>query len=140
MKKRKGSVILIGMVVLFFSFPLVVLYVLNNGNPILKFIANTNIPVYLEEKGIKDDELMASHYVEPKHLINKDFYHGHYMVHFKDEPEVIYYYGVLKKGMKVRQFCERDLVPATEQSIDYYDKKTPSKHLETNCVNSLDNR
>lgn len=63
------------------------------------------------------------------------------MVRFTDESEMTYYYGVSKKGKEVKQFCERDWQGATSgEPIDYYDKKNKSKHLEKDCVNSLDNR
>ncbi len=116
-------------------------YVLNFGNPIDKFIANRYVPEYLKKQGYKDDEILEAHYIEPKNLINEDFYHGHYMVRFTDESEMFYYYGVSKKGKKVMQFCESDWHGATSgESIDYYEKKNKSKHLEKDCVNSLDNR
>ena len=63
------------------------------------------------------------------------------MVRFTDEPEMTYYYGVSKKGKQVKQFCERNWHGATSwEPIEYYDKKNTSKHLEKDCVNSLDNR
>ncbi|MEW9111425.1 MAG: DUF3139 domain-containing protein [Cytobacillus gottheilii] len=120
--------------------PLVVIYLLNNGNPIHEYLTDKYIPAYLEEQGYSNDELATAHFVEPKHTINKDFYHGHYMVEFKDEPDFTYYYGVTKKGKEVKQFCERDWVYSTQKPISYYDKKNKSKHLENDCVNSLDNK
>jgi len=120
--------------------PFVGFYLLNNGNPIDKFIANRHIPEYLKEQGYTDDELAGAHYVQPKHSINKDFYHGHYMVKFKDDPEFTYYYGVTKRGKEVKQFCERDWVYSTMKPTNYYDKKNKSKHLENDCVNGLDNK
>lgn len=84
-------------------------YVLNNGNPFTNYIADKNVPKYLEEKGYTENDIKESHYVEPKHIINKDFYHGHYMVIFKDEPDMTYYYGITKKGKQVKQFCENEV-------------------------------
>ncbi|WP_147535959.1 DUF3139 domain-containing protein [Bacillus marasmi] len=116
-------------------------YWLNYGNPIDKFIANRYVPKYLKNNGYSNDEILEAHYVDPKNLINKDFYHGHYLVRFQDEPEMNYYYGILKKSKKVKQFCERDWNGATGvEPVDYYDKRNKSKHLEKDCVNSLDNR
>lgn len=116
-------------------------YLLNFGNPIHQLIANRYVPEYLSKQGYSDEEIAKAHFVESKHLINKDFYHGHYLVRFTDEPEMSYYYGVTKKGKDVKQFCERDWHGATiGEPIDYYNKNNKSKHLETDCVNSLDNR
>jgi hypothetical protein len=131
--------IVIGILVL---IPLGGFYLLNFGNPIDKFIANRYVPDYFKKQGYTDEDIIEAHYVEPNNLINKDFYHGHYMVRFTDEPRMTYYYGVSKKEKKVKPFCERDWSgPTSEQeSIDYYDKLYKSKHLEEDCVNSLDNR
>lgn len=64
-----GLIILV-IVVLPFGF----FYVLNNGNPYTNYIADKNVPVYLEEKGYTKHDIEESHYVEPKHIINKDFF------------------------------------------------------------------
>ncbi|MGE7947633.1 DUF3139 domain-containing protein [Lysinibacillus sp. NPDC093688] len=111
MKKKKIYItisILIAIIVI--AIPMGFIYVLNNGNPYTKYIANKYVPEYLEEKGYTDEKIEKSHYVEPKYLINKDFYHGHYMVIFKDEPNTTYYYGITKKGKQVQQFCEKDIL------------------------------
>lgn len=127
------SVILI----LVIATPFVLIYLLNNGNPYTKYLVNKNVPVYLEEQGYKKSDIEESHYVEPKHNINKDFYHGHYMVVFKDEPDVTYYYGITKKGKQVKQFCEKDkLLP--NGVTDIFEGET--KHSEEKCVHSLENR
>lgn len=110
---------------------------LNNGNPYTKYLANKNVPVYLEEQGYKESDIEKSHFVEPKHIINKDFYHGHYMVVFKDEPDVTYYYGITKKGKQVKQFCEKDKL-LSNGVTDIFEGET--KHSEEKCVNSLENR
>ena len=127
-----GLIILV-IVVLPFGF----FYVLNNGNPYTNYIADKNVPVYLEEKGYTKNDIEESHYVEPKHIINKDFYHGHYMVIFKDEPDVTYYYGITKKGKQINQFCEKD---KSTFNGDTDSVETETKYSEKKCVNSLDNR
>lgn len=134
-----GKKIIVIAIVILALIPIGGLYFLNFGNPIDRFIANRYVPEYLKKKGYSDGELAEAHYVEPKHLINKDFHHGHYMVRFSDEADITYYYGISKKGKEVKQFCERD-DSAAENPIDYYDKNNESKHLERDCVNSLDNR
>ena len=127
------SVILI----LVIATPFVVIYLLNKGNPYTKYMANKNVPVYLEEQGYKESDIEELHFVEPKHVINKDFYHGHYMVVFRDEPDVMYYYGLTKKDKQVKQFCEKDkLLP--NGVIDIFEGET--KHSEEKCVNSLENQ
>lgn len=91
----------------------------------------------MEEQGYTESDIEESHYVEPKHIINKDFYQGHYMVAFKDEPDVTYYYGITKKGKQVKQFCEKDkLLP--DGVTDIFEGET--KYSEEKCVNSLENR
>lgn len=119
------------------AIPFVFFYVLNNGNPYTKYIADKNVPVYLEEKGYTETDIEESHYVEPKHIINNDFYHGHYMVIFQDEPDVTYYYGITKKGKLVKQFCEKDKL-SSDGVTDIVETET--KYSEKKCVNSLDNR
>ncbi|WP_043932557.1 DUF3139 domain-containing protein [Bacillus sp. EB01] len=134
--------IIVGIVTGFFVLaPLAGFYILNYVNPIYEYIAKRYVPEYLNKQGYGDVEISDAHYIEPKHRINNDYYHGHYSVVFKDEPFMYYYYGVSKKGKKVVQFCERHWDGPTNHSmIDYFDKNNPSKHLEEDCVNSLDNR
>lgn len=135
---KRISIIVIG---IFVWVPLVGFYLLNFGNPIHKFVANRYVPEYLKKQVYEDDDISESHYVEPKHRVNKDYYHGHYTVVFKDEPYMYYYYGVSKKSKEVVQFCERDWQGATDGNIiDFYEKNNTSKHLEEDCVNLLDNR
>lgn len=123
--------------ILVIATPFAFIYLLNNGNPYTKYLANKNVPVYLEEQGYTESDIEESHYVEPKHIINKDFYQGHYMVAFKDEPDVTYYYGITKKGKQVKQFCEKDkLLP--DGVTDIFEGET--KYSEEKCVNSLENR
>lgn len=119
------------------SAPFILLYVLNNGNPITKYMVHRYIPAYLENQGYTKDDMQNAHYVEPKYIINKDYYHGHYMVIFKDEPEITYYYGLSKRGKKVKQFCEKDeLLPNGVTDIN----EESTKHSEQDCVFSLENR
>jgi hypothetical protein len=87
--------------------------------------------------GYTTDVMEEAQYVEPKYTINRDFYHGHYMVIFKDEPNIRYYYGLTKKGKQVKQFCEKDQV-LEDGGIELIKKKT--KYSEKNCINFLDNR
>lgn len=135
---KKGIWIAISVILLLIiATSFVFIYLLNNGNPYTKYLANKNVPVYLEEQGYTESDIEESHYVEPKHIINKDFYQGHYMVVFKDEPDVTYYYGITKKGKQVKQFCEKDkLLP--DGITDIIEGET--KHSEGNCINSLSNR
>jgi len=112
------------------AIPIVSIYLLNNGNPYTKYLANKNVPVYLEKQGYTESDIVESHYVEPKHGTNSDFYHGHYMVIFKDEPEITYYYGITKKGKKVKQFCEKDVL-SSDGITDTTTENT--KHSEKDC-------
>ena len=134
----KGAwIIIIMMTLLIVASPFVFIYFINNGNPYTNYLADKYIPTYLAENRYTENDLYESHYIEPKYLINKDFYHGHYMVTFKDEQDIRYYYGVTKRGKHVKQFCEREkLLPSGV--TEYAEGDT--KHSEVECVNSLDNR
>lgn len=133
MKRNKWIAISVPLLIIIVT-PIVAIYFLNNGNPYTKYLANKNVPVYLEEQGYTENDIVESHYVEPKHVINNDFYQGHYMVIFKDEPEVTYYYGITKKGKTVKQFCEKDIL-YSGGIIDTTTKNT--KHSEKDCDKSL---
>lgn len=135
---KKSIWIAIGIIlILVIATLFVFIYLLNNGNPYTKYLANKNVPVYLEEQGFIKSDIEELNYVEPKHIINKDFYHGHYKVVFKDESDVTYYYGITKKGKQVKQFCEKDkLLP--NGVTDIFEAET--KHSEEKCVHSLKNR
>ncbi|GIN87471.1 hypothetical protein J6TS2_38570 [Heyndrickxia sporothermodurans] len=136
-KKYKLRIFVIAILIIVIGIPCGYLYLLNNGNPYNRYIVNKYIPSYIEKKGYSKEDIKEQDYVEPKHLINKDYFHGHYMVIFKDEPQITYYYGVSKKGRHVKQFCEKDESLANS-TIDINEKMT--KHSEMNCVRSLDNR
>ncbi|WP_078552854.1 DUF3139 domain-containing protein [Bacillus alkalicellulosilyticus] len=125
------SVLMVSIVVV----PIGLLYVLNNGNPYTKYLAEKYVPTHLEEVGYSKEDIKQTHYIEPKHLINKDFYHGHYKVIFQDEPTVVYYYGVTKKGKEVIQFCEREPTLGIVEQIT-----EQTKHSVLDCDYSLENR
>lgn len=136
MKKRIWFVAVIIMLMIV-ALPFICLYFLNNGNPYTNYIADKYIPTYLVENGYTENDIYESHYIEPKNIINKDFYHGHYMVIFNDELDITYYYGVTKRGKHVKQFCEREkLLP--NGVTEFAEGET--KHSEAGCVKSLDNR
>lgn len=117
--------------------PAAFMYVLNNGNPYYKFVVNQTIPSYIEEQGYSQEDIQSAGYYEPNYIVNKDYLHGHYEVVFKDEPNLIYFYGVKKWSHDVHQFCEKDEV-LPGGAIDINQKKT--KHTENDCVSYLDNR
>ncbi|MBU9714916.1 DUF3139 domain-containing protein [Evansella tamaricis] len=130
---------LIGMVFfIILAIPVGYIYLLNNGNPYTKYLVEKNVPVYLEQQGYSTEEIMEARYVEPKYLINRNFHHGHYMVKFVDEPDTTYYYGIMKKGTDVVQFCEKDLL--TGGGVTHTITITETIHSEENCVYSLENR
>lgn len=116
------------------AIPLVFLYVLNNGNPYTKYLADKNVPIYLEKQGYTENDLEESHYTEPKYTIDNEFYQGHYMTIFKDEPNVTYYYGITKEGKQIKQFCEKDKESSDGVTETIEDN---TKHSEENCANSL---
>ncbi|MFC0561525.1 DUF3139 domain-containing protein [Halalkalibacter alkalisediminis] len=128
------SIIFIGIVLV----PIVTIYFLNNGNPYEKYIVNKYIPAHLEKSGYTDDDIIKQSYIQPKHGINNSVYHGHYMVVFKDEPQLEYLYGVKKRGKKVVQFCEKKTLIAENTYQDMTTEKT--NHSEKECIGYLDNR
>lgn len=108
MKHKKKILIICTILVILVLVPISFVYVLNNGNPLTHYIADKKVPLHLEENGYTTNDLKESTYIEPKHTINRKFFHGHYKVVFEDEPTVTYYYGVTKLGNAVQQFCEKD--------------------------------
>lgn len=132
---KKVVIALISMALLIvIIIPLILFNVLTNGNPYTKYIVDKKVPLYLESQGYSDSHIEESYYIEPKHMIDSKFYQGHYMVIFKDEPQVTYYYGVTKEGKQVKQFCEKD----KESSAGVTDiTEENTKHSEEQCANSL---
>jgi Protein of unknown function (DUF3139) len=137
-KKTKKALLLWSVFLLIIvGIPYAFIYVLNNGNPYDKYMVHKYIPSYMKEQGYKEEDMKLAGYIEPKYLINKDYLHGHYEVVFKDEPHITYFYGVKKWNHEVKQFCERDQV-RPDGVIDIVTEDT--KHLEGDCINSMDNR
>ena len=98
------------------------------------------MPAHLERMGYTDEDMVEQRMIAPKHGVNHSVYHQHYMVIFKDEPQLEYLYGVTKKGKKVVQFCEKNNVMDLNgaRSVEYTTEKT--KHSESECIGYLDNR
>ncbi|MFJ5625510.1 DUF3139 domain-containing protein [Peribacillus loiseleuriae] len=128
------GVILIGI----FSFYFVTIYLLNNGNPYHNYLVNKHIPAHLEQLGYTDEDIVEQHMIAPKHGVNHSVYHEHYMVIFKDEPQLEYLYGVTKKGKNVVQFCEKETLIAKNTYGYMTTEKT--NHSESECIGYLDNR
>lgn len=110
--------------------PLLFIFVLNNGNPYTKYIVEKHVPNHLEQQGYTEKDLREQIYVEPKEKGQDGFYQGQYKVVFKDEPNITYYYGVMKKDKEVQQFCEKEIVQNDE--TEYI--TTTTKHSESNCT------
>ncbi len=87
---------------------------------------------HLAELGYQEKDYKENHVIEPKTVINKDYFLTQYMVVFKDDPDVTYYYGKNKKTGKIVQFCEKDELSVTN------DGKT--KYNEPHCDFGLKNR
>ena len=132
MKKKIIWYAFVLILVIIVAVPTSFLYILSNGNPYTKYIANKKVPSYLKEKGYVEDDFKKAHYIEPKHGTNKNFYNGHYMVIFKDEPDVIYYYGITKEEKQVKQFCERDKLSAYG-TYEGWIEESKTKHSEVKC-------
>lgn len=131
-----GILSLIGIAILLAPFAF--LYVLNNGNPYERYWVEGKVPEHLEAQGIKIEDIEYQSAVAPKHLINNNFYHMHYVVVFKDEPKLEYLYGVKKWGKDVVQFCEKEQVEDGNHYIGTTTKKT--KHSEETCAGIYENR
>lgn len=134
---KKSVWITLSLLLVIILVPVIMIYLLNNGNPYTKYLANKYIPSYIEKQGYKESDIKEMSYVEPKYIINYDFYQGHYMVIFKDEPDVTYYYGLNKKEKIVSQFCEKDK-ELPNGLLDVVAGET--KHSEKQCISSYDNR
>ena len=119
-----------------FLVPLGIFYLLNYGNPYTQFILNKKLPPYLEQRGYSDEDILEPHTVAPKLIINKDYYHAHYMVIFKDEPDVTYYYGIKKREKSVEQFCEKNVLMEGVTTTN----TGQTKHSEEKCVSIFTNR
>lgn len=131
------KIVSILIIVTIIASPLIAIYVLNNGNPYTKLLTSFYVPQAIEEFGYSEEDILRMEYFETKHVINKDFYHGHYLVIFKDEPNVAYYYGLKKRGKDVVQFCEH--VRVDEQGF-LRDRISGGAHSDKACISSLDNR
>lgn len=133
MTNKQIMIIIAVILLLFLLAPFIIILRLNYGNPYESYLINKHVPSYLEKMGYTDEDIIEQHDGEPKESSNKDYLHTQYIVRFKDEPDITYYYGVRKKGKVVKQFCER-------YSPVYRDIKNPTKHSEDDCVNYHDNQ
>lgn len=124
------------LVVSILLLPIGFIYLLNNGNPYTHYVLNKKLPAYLEQRGYSDEEILQQHTVEPKLIINKDYYHAHYMVIFKDEPDVTYYYGMKKREQSIDQFCEKDVLVEGVTTTN----TEQTKYSEETCVSMFANR
>lgn len=118
--------------------PFATIYFLNNGNHYEKYIVNKYIPTHLVAMGYTADDIIEQSYIQPKHMINNSVFHGHYMVVFKDEPELEYLYGVTKRGGNVVQFCEKEVLIEKNTYGDMTTEKT--NHSQKECISYLENR
>lgn len=64
--------------------------------------------------------------------VRVDYYYETYRVIFKDEPNMIYNYGIKKKGKSVTQFCEKE----AEGDVKGFETEITgqTKHSEEKCV------
>jgi len=130
-KTLKKTIIAMLLVATVLVTPMIVIYFLNNGNPYHRYLVNKYIPKHLEEQGYSDSDIAEQRYVDPKHTLNRKVYHGHYLVVFKDEPELQYFYGVTKFKKDVVQFCEK-----SGKNNESVTEKT--HHSESECIDQFD--
>lgn len=126
-KNLKKVLIVLFVILAILLTPKLVIYYLNNGNPYHKYLMNKYVPNHLEEQGYSDNDIIEQKYIDPKHPVNKKIYHGHYLVVFKDEPDLEYFYGVTKLKKRVVQFCEK-----SKNRSNYITEKT--LHSESECI------
>lgn len=129
---KKLLLIIAGLLIL--ASPVLFLYVLNNGNPIMNKWISHEVKKHLDGTDYDESDFQEHSYNIPKMDINHDFYHTHYYVIFKDEPNIIYYYGKKKWFGDVVQFCEK------EDASTYEFVTGHTEHSEEACVSMLDNR
>lgn len=132
MKKKILLGVVIVLLLIVFGVPASFLYILQNGNPYTRYLADKHIPEYLENQGYTKKDFKDAHYAEVNYSVNKKIYSGMYDVIFNDETNVIYSYGITRKGKDVVQLCEIQGVHA--QPV------TKAIHSEESCVKSLENR
>ncbi|MEK4029244.1 MULTISPECIES: DUF3139 domain-containing protein [Bacillaceae] len=133
MTTKQIVLIITAVSLLFLLVPFMMILRLNYGNPYEIYLVNKHVPSYLEKMGYTEESIIEQHEGEPKESSNKEYLHTQYMVKFKDEPDITYYYGVRKKGKIVKQFCER-------YSPRYREIKKPTKHSEEDCVHYHENQ
>lgn len=90
---------------------------------------------HLQELSCTENDIVDAHYVEPKLTISSESYNGHYMVIFKDEPDMKYYDGITKRGKQIQKFCEKDKLSSDGVTKTKLLKMKPS--TVRNCANSL---
>ncbi|WP_282141508.1 DUF3139 domain-containing protein [Cytobacillus oceanisediminis] len=129
---KKLLLIIAGLLIL--ASPVLFLYVLNNGNPIMNKWITHEVKKHLDGTDYDESDFQEHSYSIPKMDINHDFYHTHYYVIFKDEPNINYYYGKKKWFGDVVQFCEK------EDASTYEFVTGNTEHSEEVCVSMLDNR
>jgi hypothetical protein len=143
-KKYRKRVIGAGVtLLLLISTPFVILYLLNNGNPYTRYWTEKQVPAHLAEQGYTDNDYLEAHWVLPKYRINKDIYTDGFVVRFKDEPNVIYTYGVKRHGKEVVQYCEKEIGEAESNDALQTAKsvvQSSAKHSESTCIDSMANR
>jgi hypothetical protein len=103
------------------------LYTLKYGNPSDSKIVRENVTSYLKSEGFQSGDFIGAHYAYSEGVMNPTVYHGQFLIRFKDEPKVVYDYGVLKGSKKVVQFCQKEEIP------DGYDT-SKLKHNEKSCI------
>ncbi|QXE02836.1 DUF3139 domain-containing protein [Terribacillus sp. DMT04] len=128
---------------LLISTPFVILYLMNNGNPYTRFWTEKQVPAHLAEQGYTEDDYLEAYWVLPNYRINKDIYTDGFVVRFKDEPNVVYTYGVKRHGKEVVQYCEKEIGEAESddalQIVKSMDEPS-AKHSESTCIDSMGNR
>lgn len=91
-------------------------HLVNNGNPIDKWVVEKRIGEHLEAMGYEEEEMTVhSHYrvePEPRKISEQEdvlparYHQWQTLVVFKNEASHVYHYGVVKNGKRVEQFCE----------------------------------
>lgn len=105
---------------------------IGEGNVLERYKVKNTVNDYLMEKGYKESDIKEKEVVmlHKGNMREKEFYKSVYKVQFRDEPGVMYYYGVRKEDKEVVQFCEKLQKKDRGTMLD----KGKTKHSEEHCV------
>ena len=131
---NKPALFLICIVILIvIAVPIAGIFIISDGHPYDMYVINKAAAAHLQNNGYSEDDLLEAHYVHKSNLDNANYCEGQYMVVFKDEPDIAYYYSVSKENHNVVQVAEKDCT-LEDGSCKIITDAT--KHTEEHCIRS----